>query len=375
MAENAGQDKTEEPTERKLQKAREEGQLVRSRELQTTVLLLAGAGALWLGSGALWQCWVDVGRASFGFEAAALGDPYTMLGHLSAAFGNVSLVLVPILSVSMLAAIAGTPVVGGTTFAPKALLPKGSRIDPAAGFGRMFSMRSLVELGKSLAKFVLVASVSIVVLIVAAPELLRLDGAAPAVAAQSAAHIVVGGFAVLAAAMVVIAVIDVPFQMAQHKQQLRMTRQEVKDELKQSEGSPEVRGRLRRLQQQVANARMMQAVPEADVVITNPEHYAVALRYRVQVDDAPVVVAKGVDLMAQRIREVAEAHDVPLLRAPPLARAVYHHTDVGQAIPVGLYRAVAEVLAWVQSLRRYRRSGGEAPVAPRSYDIPEEFVR
>lgn len=375
MAENAGQDKTEEPTERKLQKAREDGQLVRSRELQTTILLLAGAGGLWLGSGGLWRCWVDVGRASFGFEAALLGDPETMVRHLSAAFGHVLWVLVPILSVSMLAAIAGTPAVGGINFAPKALLPKGSRIDPMAGFGRMFSMRSLMELAKSLSKFALVAGVSIAVLINAAPDLLRLDRAAPGVAALSAAHIVITGFAVLSAAMVVIAMIDVPFQIRQHREQLRMTRQEVKDELKQTEGSPEVRGRLRRLQQQAANARMMQAVPEADVVITNPEHYAVALRYRANLDQAPVVVAKGVDLMAQRIRDLAEANDVPLLRAPPLARAIYHHTDVGHTIPVGLYRAVAEVLAWVQSLRRYRRVGGDAPVPPSHYDIPEELVR
>lgn len=375
MAENSAQDKTEEPTERKLQKAREEGQVVRSRELQTTVLLLAGAAALWLGSGALWRCWVDVGHASFAFEVANLGDSGALVRHLVGAFGHVLWILVPLLSLPMLAAIAGTPVVGGINFAPKALLPKGSRIDPIAGVQRMFSMRSLMELVKSLAKFVLVASMSVAVLIFVAPELLRLGGAAPGVAALSAAHIIVSGFAVLAGAMVLIAMIDVPFQMAQHKRQLRMTRQEIKDELKQTEGSPEVRSRLRRLQQQAANARMMQAVPEADVVITNPEHYAVALRYRAHVDEAPVVVAKGVDLVAARIREVAEANDVPLLRAPPLARAVYHHTDVGHTIPVGLYRAVAEVLAWVQGLRRYRRMGGEAPLPPRSYDIPEDLAR
>ncbi len=375
MADDNSQDKTEEPTERKLEKARDEGQLVRSRELQTTVLLLAGIGAVWVGSAAIWERWTDIGVASFALERAALADPRSMITHVSAAFGHIGVVVVPVIAAAMLAAILGTPLVGGMTLASKALMPKGSRIDPIAGFKRMFSMRSLVELLKSVAKFLLVAVVSVMVLIASAPDLLHLDVADPATATQSAAWIVGLGFLLLAMSTLLIALIDVPFQMHQHSQQLRMTRQEVKDEFKQSEGSPEVKARVRRLQQQLANARMMDALPEADVVITNPDHYAVALRYDVGRDAAPVVLARGVDRMALRIRDAAAELGVPQMQAPPLARAVYFSTRIGDTIPTGLYRAVAQVLAYVRALQRYRRVGGERPRAPKNYDIPESLRR
>jgi flagellar biosynthetic protein FlhB len=239
----------------------------------------------------------------------------------------------------------------------------------------MFSVRSLVELAKALAKFLVIAGVSLVLLNSMRHELLVLGFAAPGAGMREGMQMFMQAFVALAASLILIAGIDVPFQIAQHRKQLRMTRQEVRDELKDSEGRPEVRGRIRRTQQEIARRRMLADVPKADVVITNPEHYAVALRYDAEKMAAPRVVAKGTDLIALRIREIAAANDVPVVRTPALARAIYWVTDIGRDIPSALYVAVARVLAYVYQLKMHKTGTGPEPRPLVDPDVPPEYRR
>jgi flagellar biosynthetic protein FlhB len=279
----------------------------------------------------------------------------------------------PFLLVTVVMALAGGAALGGFVLAPKALAFKASRLSPIAGMRRMFSLRALMELAKALAKFLVVASVSVLLLHVLRNDLLALGSVAPGTGMREGMHLLLYGFLALAASLILIAGIDVPFQLAQHKRQLRMTRQEVRDELKESEGRPEVRGRIRRTQQEMARRRMLADVPTADVVITNPEHYSVALRYDSATMAAPRVVAKGTDLVALKIREIAQTHGVPIVRTPALARAVYWVTDIGRDVPAALYVAVARVLAYVYQLKLHRDGAGPAPRELSDPEVPPEF--
>ena len=273
------------------------------------------------------------------------------------------LAVLPLLIVLFGAGIAANLGVGGMVFAPKAIAPKLNRLSPIKGFGRMFSMKALVELGKSIGKFLLISGVAVSTLYVLLPEILFLSSMPlQSAMAQGLGYV---GLSVLLAglALIFIAAIDVPFQIAQHKKQLKMTKQEVRDELKNSEGKPEVKAKLRALQQQASQRKALDSVPEADVVITNPEHFSVAIKYDASNMEAPVLVAKGVDHMAFRIREIADANDVPKVAIPILARAIYYNTEIDQQMPESLYLAVAQVLAYVYQLEQYRRGQlDEAPV-------------
>jgi len=283
--------------------------------------------------------------------------------------------LIPFFIVVLLAAIIGPVALGGWVMSTKSLAPKGERISPLAGIKRMFAMRALVELLKTIAKFLLVATLSLVILDWMTDDLLALGKQDIIPAMASGLQIV--GWAVLgmSATMILISLIDVPFQISSHAKKLKMTMQEVKDEMKNTEGKPEVKSRIRQLQYDMAQGRMMSAVPEADVVITNPEHYAVALRYNSDNMGAPVLVAKGADLIAFKIREIAKAHDIPVLQAAPLARAVFHSTELEQEIPAGLYIAVAQVLAYIFQLQSFQKRKGPRPGPMPDLPIPEELQR
>ena len=256
----------------------------------------------------------------------------------------------------------------------KALALKPERLNPAKGLARVFSLNGLAELAKALAKFTVLALTAGLLLWRDMGSILSLGGQGLAPALSGAASLLLNSFLVLCGALVSIAALDVPYQYWRHHQQLRMNRQDLREELKETEGKPEVKSRQRALQREVARRRMMQEVPRADVVVTNPTHFAVALRYRPETMAAPRVVAKGADLVAQRIRGLAAEHGVPLLSAPPLARALYHGTRLGQEIPAGLYQAVAQVLAYVYALRRQRREGGADPVPPTDLPVPDEHA-
>ena len=363
MAENDFE-RTEQPTAKRRQQAAERGQVPRSPDLSAaTVLLVTGAGLQLLGhyTGAQLHALM---RTSLALPREQALDESRAL----AAFGNAALhallACAPLLALTLAAAVAAPLALGGRRFSLQALSIDFSRLSPAAGFARMFSVRGAVELGKAFAKFLLLALVAALVLKQQSGAILALGSEPTAVAVAHCASL--SGFALLmlAATLGLIAAADVPWQLYQHTKQLRMTRHEVREELKESEGSPETKGRIRAIQRELARRRMMQEVPKADVVVVNPTHFAVALRYDEQRMRAPVVVAKGQDLIAARIREIAEEHRVPIFEAPPLARALHRYVEIGAEIPASLYVAVAQVLTYLGQLRSARRDGAPPPPKP-----------
>ncbi len=364
-----GEERTEQPTAKRIREARERGQVPRSRELGGAAML--GATVLLLGlhggemaRGAL--RWMR-GALSFTREDMALGDPLVRAARL---LGELMGVAAPLIVVGILAGTLAPLALSGFNFSSKALLPDFSRINPLAGLRRLYSLPSLAEIAKSVLRVVLIGSIGWIALRNELPALLGLADEALEPALAHGGAIALSILRLLTLALVGVAAIDVPWQIWQHRHQLRMTRQEIRDELKESEGNPEIRARIRRAQQALANRRMLEAVPRADAVIVNPTHYAVAIVYDAKRMRAPRVVAKGVDLIAQTIREVAEQHRVPIVSAPPLARALYRQVELDREIPVRLYAAVAQILSFVYQLRAYRRHGGRMPKPP-EIDVPE----
>jgi len=282
--------------------------------------------------------------------------------------------LSPILAMLLVAAIAGSIGIGGLLFSGKSIAPKLNRMDPIKGIGRMFSARSMIELFKAIAKVGLVLTIAILILDVRTADLLAIAEEPTVPAMEHVLWTLGWSFFLLSCATIIIAVIDVPFQIYDHQKKLKMTMQEVKDEHKDSEGKPEVKGRIRQLQREMSQRRMMQDVPTADVVITNPTHYAVALKYDPNSMVAPMVVAKGGDELAFKIMDIARQNKVEILRTPPLARAMYHNSDIGQEIPDGLYMAIAQVLAYVFQLRQFRKGHVDKPTVP-NFPIPSDLRR
>lgn len=376
MAEESGQEKTEQPTAKRLDEAREKGQVPRSRELTTVMVLVASAVAmLFMGERIIGDV-AEVMNKSFSFTRKELFDPMAMIHHLIYTIQTVSFDLGLFMAVTVAAALAAPALIGGWNFSGQAMAPKPERMDPIKGLKRIFGPQGLVELGKALGKFILIGAISTAILWSLRDQLLTLGRQEVKVAMADLGYLTLWVFLAITASLILIALIDVPFQLWNHNRQLRMTKQEVKDEMKDTEGNPEVKGRIRRLQVQLSQQRMMQDIPTADVVITNPTHYAVAIRYDQTSNGAPVVVAKGADLISQQIRMVAEHNNVPILEAPPLTRAIYYSTEIGEQIPSGLYIAVAQVLAFVFQLRRYQKRGGNKPhLNTEDLPIPDELRR
>ncbi len=364
MAEHSAQERTESATPKRLEEARREGRVPRSQELTTSVVLLAAASALLLLGDGVGQSLAAVMREGLELTRTEALDESRLVPALSAALYHAGVACLPVLGIVILAVTAAPLTIGGWNVSGKPLVPDFKRLDPLAGFGRMFSLRGVVELAKALAKFALVATVAALLLWRSAGELLALGGEATGAAIGHATQLVGTTLLALAGALLVIAAIDVPYQLWRHASELKMSREEVRQEAKESDGSPEVKGRIRQVQQALARGRMLQDVPTADVIVTNPTHFAVALRYDDKRARAPVVVAKGTELIAARIREIAGAHGVAIVEAPPLARALYRSVDVGREIPAALYAAVAQVLTYVYQLRAARRSGTPPPTAP-----------
>ena len=373
MAEaDSGQDRTEEATPRRRQQAQEKGQVPRSRELTATVLLLGGTAGLMMLSGYMIEGLSALFREGLALDRQMIFLTDAGLVQLGRLTGAAALVLAPLCALLFLLAAAMPVALGGWSFSAESLAPKLSKLDPIKGLGRLFGPRGLMELLKALAKFLLVGSVGALVLWWELDQLLALSGLPLEQALAQTAWL--AGYTLLgvSAATALVAAVDVPFQLWQHNKQLRMTRQEVRDEFKETEGRPEVKARIRQLQAEMAQRRMMEAVPEADVVVTNPSHYAVALKYESQ-RGAPRVLAKGKDLVARAIRDRADAAGVPRVELPPLARALYAHTRVNEEIPPPLYLAVAQVLAYVYRLRSARNLGTAWPTAPGSVPVPDDL--
>lgn len=370
---DSSQEKTEEPTPKRLEKSREDGEVPRSRELTTTAVILAGSLSLMFFGEMISRTLMNIMRFNLSLEREAIFDPNIMFFQLGLSFYDALFSLLPLFAILAVAAIAGPVALGGFLFSAKSLAPKFDRINPLAGLKRMFSVKSLVELAKALGKIAVILGVAYALLQVTRDALLGLSKESVNQAIVHAMELSVFAAVILSASTIIIAAIDIPFQIHEYTKKLKMSLQDVKDELKDSEGKPEIKGKIRQMQMQMSQKRMMASVPDADVIITNPTHFSVALKYDPANMDTPILLAKGVDHLALRIREVARANKIEFVEAPALARAIYHTTELDQPIPQGLYLAVAQVLAYVFQLREYRRGRSERPDYPRGLKLPPDM--
>lgn len=352
MAENE-QERTEKPTGKRLEKAREEGQVPRSPELSAAAVLLVTAGGLRFLGGSIGGALYDIMRTGLAPSPATALDPGLALSTASAEMLRALLVCAPLLALTLVAALVAPLALGGWNFSVGALAPNFTKLDPIAGFGRFFTTRGIVELVKAFAKFLVVAAIAAVVLRKQSSQLLALGNAPLETGIAQAAALASDALLAVSSGLALIAAIDVPWQLWQHSKKLSMTREEIKEEYKESEGSPEVKTRIRRTQREYARRRMMQEVPKADVVVVNPTHFAVALKYD-GTRPAPECVAKGQDLIALQIRRLAEEHGVAVIEDRPLARSLHAAIEIGQLVPEELYQAVAQVLAYVYRVAKRR---------------------
>lgn len=371
MAEgNDGQEKTEQPTEKRLRESREQGQVPRSRELATAAVFGSGVLVL-MGLGG------DIGQRVASWLADALGRVGTRVGdarllpsHFFDLLGSLLLIALPIALAALAACFLGPALLGGFNWSNKALVPDISKLDPMKGLKRIYGREGLAEFIRSLLRVAVIGGFGTYAIVGIAPGLLTLMHQPLQTAVGQGFWMALQILIAMAVGLLLIAAIDAPWQLWSNRQKLLMSRQELRDELKESEGSPEVKGKIRRLQHEMAQRRMMEDVPRADAILVNPTHYAVAIRYEAPKMRAPVVLAKGTDLIAQTIRKVGEQHKVPIISSPALARSLYAQVQIGREIPVDLYAAVAQVLTYVHQLRQWQRHGGRYPELP-PIEVPD----
>ena len=352
MAEDTGQERTEDATPRRKQQAREKGQIPTSRELNSMIMMMVSAGAMALLGPGVVRGIKELTVWNLSVSREKIFDVSSMYLLLEDSLLHAVASMAPFFIVMLIAAFVGPLMLGGFNFSAQALTLKWDKLDPVKGLGRVFAIKGLVELIKALVKFLIIGTVAVLFLYQQFDNYLMLGSESISVALPHTVHLLIWAFITIASSLILIALVDVPFQIWDYNKQLKMTFQEIKDENKDTEGNPDVRGRVKRVQREIAQRRMMQEVPKADVIITNPEHYSVALKYDPKTMVAPVLIAKGVDIIAMQIRRVANENNVPLLEAPPLARSLYHTTELNAEIPAGLYLAVAQVLAYVFQLRK-----------------------
>ena len=369
-------EKTEEPTPKKLEDAREKGQVARSKELSTALVLVSSGIAFFFVGSYIAKAMFDVMKRSFTLSRDETYDKVHMFQILEMSLSESSLPVLMFMIISMIGGIYGSIALGGYNFSWKSAGPKANRLSPLEGFKRMFGVNALVELIKGVAKVVVIGFMAYMALYIFRDEALHLDMELYPLNLFHALNIIEWAFLLLCCGMIPIALIDVPYQSFKHNKEMKMTMQEVKDERKNSEGDPQVKGRIRRLQYQASANRMMQAVPEADVIVTNPTHFSVAIKYEQNGDRAPVMLAKGADELAMHIRKIANAHDIPIIESPMLARAIFHSTEPDNEIPAKLFMAVAQVLAYVYQLKAYKKGKATRPKAlKKNLPIPTELRR
>lgn len=376
MAENEnGQERTEQATSKRKSDSRKKGEIARSKELTTVLMLLAsGTGFFFLGSKLVADL-MQIMRDSLIIERAQIFElntyPVLFLDTIQKALTAVS----PLFILLVITAIVAPMAMGGWSFSVTPITPDLKKMDPIKGLGRVFSAKGLMELAKALVKFLLVGSVGLWLLNGKIAGFLELGSQNLTQGISQLGSELIWSFILLSSALLLVAAADAPFQLWDHSRKQKMTRQEVKDEGKETDGNPEIKSRVRQTQREISQRRMMQEVPKADVVITNPTHYAVAIRYDQSTMGAPIIVALGADEIAGHIRRIAAANDVPILSAPPLARALYHNCDLDQEIPAGLFLAVAQVLAYVYQLHHYELKGGLSPEFNSDVPIPDDLRR
>jgi flagellar biosynthetic protein FlhB len=373
MAEESDLERTEPASSRRLEQAREEGQVPHSRELGAFLVMSAAAGVFWLMGPWLMQQMATIVRRGLTIDRQLAQEPQLMMVRFADLSLDALLAFAPLLLALVVAALLTPFLLGSWNFAPKALMPDLSRLDPMKGLGRLVSWSGLAEMLKAIAKAFLLGGVAAWVIWNERYDIFAIFEQSQNVALASAGHLVSFSLLAVVSAMLLIVAVDVPFQLWQYHDKLKMSREELRQEGKETEGNPEVKARIRTLQREAARKRMMGAVPTADVIVTNPTHFAVALTYKSGMG-APKVVAKGRGDIALKIREIGAANGVPMLEAPPLARALYRHTDLDQEVPSALYAAVAEVLAYVYQLTNWRQVGGNYPQPPREISVPAELV-
>jgi len=373
MAEESDVEKTEPASSRRLEQAREEGQVPRSREIGAFLILIVSASAFWFVGPWMMQRTTSIVRRGLTLDEPLIRDPQFMMVRFADLSLDALVSFAPLLLALVIAALVSPFFLGSWNFSLKALSPDLGRLDPIKGLARLVSWNGLVELVKAVGKAFLVGGVATWVLWKDRDDVFALFSQPIEVGLSSAGHLVSYSFLMIVLAMLFIVAIDVPFQLWQYHDKLKMSKEEVRQEGKEMEGNPEVKGRIRQLQREAARKRMMGAVPTADVIVTNPTHFAVALAYKNGMG-APKVLAKGMGDIALRIREIGAENNVPMLEAPPLARALYRHTEIDQEIPSALYAAVAEVLAYVYQLANWRQVGGNYPMPPREIAVPVDLV-
>jgi len=373
MAEDSGQEKTEEPTGKRLADAKKKGQIARSRELNTFMMLIASSTLLMSLGSAIGNGFLDMMRDCFKLPRADLFDDLSLTKYLSKTVVDALNLTAPVFAVLVVVAIITPISMGGWVFSWESISPKMEKMNPIKGLPKLFSMNGFVEMCKALLKIMLVFFIAFLLSETYLSQIFSLSNEHTDQAIFHALDIIGNCFMLLSAGLIFVVMIDVPYQLWHHHKNLKMSLQEIKDEMKESEGSPEVKGRIRRMQMEMSQKRMMAEVPKADVIVTNPSHYAVALKYDQNANGAPKLVAKGVDLIAAQIRNLAIGANVPLLASPPLARALYYSTELEKEIPQGLYLAVAQVLAYVYQLKTARQNRWHEPLPPKDIKVPEDF--
>ncbi|WP_374355011.1 flagellar biosynthesis protein FlhB [Chitinimonas sp.] len=373
MAEDSDLERTEDPSPRRLEDARNKGQIARSQELVTFAVVAAGMATVFAQGDQIYAALKAVMIDNLRFDQGTLADQGQLALHLYRACHDALLAILPLLGITVAAAVLASIMLSGWLFTFEPLTPNFGKLNPANGLGRMFSVRSLVEMGKAILKSGLIGGIAALTIWHERDQIIQLIAMPPFQSLLYVWHLLRFTMALVVGSMLIIVLIDVPFQLWDYHRNLRMTKEEVRQEAKESDGDPQVKAKIRQLQMQAARQRMMSEIPKANVVVTNPTHYAVALRYDDKKMSAPKVVAKGSFLLAERIIELGREHQVPILRTPPLARALYHHADLGDDIPSALYNAVAEVLAYIYQLNHFRRHGGIEPSLAAKLPVPEEL--
>ena len=371
MAEESGQDKTEEPTAQRLSKAREEGQIARSQELAPAAMMVMATLFFTMMGQYLFNSMGSLFKSQLQFDRKITDKAELLPAIFGSAIVDGFVIVLPLIAIMAVIAALSTTLSGGLIFTPKLALPKFSKLNPMTGLKRMFGTDALIQLGKAVAKFLVVGAILLVSVMNNLNDLTNISQMDLGQAVRVAGTIIVDSCFWLSLGLVLVALVDVPLQRHQLNKKLKMTKQEVKDEMKNSEGNPEVKGQIRRRQREILNNKMMTKVKDADVVITNPTHFAVALSYDPNGEGAPILVAKGDDGLAARIREEATKHGVYLFEAPLLARALYFTTKLDHPIPEALYHAVAQVIAFVFSLNQSYGRGQE--VIKPDPKIPDEM--
>ncbi len=366
-------EKTEEPSAKRLKESKEKGQVPRSKDFNAMMIMVFSALSIWMMGQMISQQLALLMTNSFSFSYE-LSQEWAIFRVLKSLLVHVGWSLLPLLIILFMLTIISPVLMGGFVVSTENLVPKFSRLNPLAGLKRIFSVKGLFELLKSFLKFVLSAVVSFFVIRYELPKLLTLSNMDIQTGIYEGLAIFYQTMLIVSGAMVLIAMIDVPFQWHQHLTELKMTRQELKDEYKETEGSPELKGHIRRQQQAMAKRRMMSEVPKATVIVTNPTHFAVAIRYDKEGQGAPRIIAKGKDMIALHINKIAKAHAIPIICVPPLARAIYYSTKLNQEIPNGLYLAVAQVLAYVYQIKD-KRYYEEKPPILQAVPIPDALKR